>query len=513
MRPHIGSVLLEMRGVEKSFPGVKALDHAELRVYGGGVMALLGENGAGKSTLIKIMAGIYRMDSGEILRDGRPVCYGSIRESQAAGIAVIHQELNLVPQMSAAENIFLGREPTGTLGRIDRERMEREARELLAALDMHESPRTLVKDLTIGKRQLVEIAKALSQNAQILVLDEPTGALTDKETHCLFRVVRGLAARGKGIVYISHRLKEIPKICDRVTIMRDGRFIVEEAVEHAPEPFIIEKMVGRPLGEQYPKVSVSLGDEALRVSHLTGPHARDVGFSLRRGEVLGIAGLMGSGRTELVRTLCGSLPKTSGEVRIAGRPCRIDTPRDALRNGLAYVSEDRKGTGLVLGMNVRENMTLSALARFSPRGHVRAREERAAVQDFVQTFRIKTPSQEQIVRNLSGGNQQKVAIAKALLTHPAILILDEPTRGIDVGARKEIYDVVNDLKREGLSLIVISSEMPELMGLSDRILVVRDGAISGEVLREDFDQERIMRLALPDAAPSSGSELCEVKPC
>ncbi len=415
MSAGVGPVLLEMRGIEKRFPGVKALDGAELRVYGGGVMALLGENGAGKSTLVKIMAGIYRRDAGEVLRDGRPVNYGGVRESQAAGIAVIHQELNLVPQMSVAENVFLGREPTGALGWVDRGRMEREARELLAALDMHESPRTLVKDLTIGKRQLVEIAKALSQNAQILVLDEPTGALTDNETRCLFRVVRGLAVRGKGIVYISHRLKEIPEICDRVTVMRDGRFVAEEAVEDAPEAFIIEKMVGRPLEEQYPQVSVSLGDEALRVSHLNGPYARDVSFSLRRGEVLGVAGLMGSGRTELVRTLCGSLPRTSGEVFLSGRPCRIDSPGDALRHGLAYVSEDRKGVGLVLGMNVRENMTLSALERFSSLGRVRLDEERAAVQDFVRAFRIKTPSQEQAVRNLSGGNQQKVAIAKALL--------------------------------------------------------------------------------------------------
>lgn len=500
MRRPTGPLLLEMRGIEKSFPGVKALDRAELRVYGGGVMALLGENGAGKSTLIKIMAGIYRRDAGEILLDGRPMPCGSVRESQAAGVAVIHQELNLVPQMSAAENIFLGREPVGALGRLDRARMEREARELLRALDMHESPRTLVKDLTIGKRQLVEIAKALSQDARILVLDEPTGALTDNETRCLFRVIRGLAARGKGIVYISHRLKEIPEICDRVTIMRDGRFITEEAVEDAAEAFIIEKMVGRPLEEQYPKVSVPLGDEVLRVSHLTGPYAQDVSFSLRRGEVLGLAGLMGSGRTELVRTLCGSLPKTSGEVFVAGRACRIASPGDALRYGLAYVSEDRKGIGLILGMNVRENMTLSALKRFSALGPVRMGEERAAVQDFVQAFRIKTPSQEQAVRNLSGGNQQKVAIAKALLTRPSILILDEPTRGVDVGAKKEIYDVINELKREGLSLIVVSSEMPELMGLSDRILVVCEGAISGTVSREDFDPERIMRLALPGAA-------------
>lgn len=494
--PELRDTLLEMRGIEKSFPGVKALDGASLNVYPGEVMALMGENGAGKSTLIKVMAGILLRDSGSVLHKGREVSYRSARESQDAGIAVIHQELNLVPQLSVAENIFLGREFTSRSGRIDWPRMNGTAQGLLSSLEMTADPETPVKELSIGKRQMVEIAKALSQNAEMIVMDEPTGTLTDSETQCLFKVIRDLKAMGKGIVYISHRLKEIPQVCDRVTIMRDGRFIAEESIRNADEEFIIEKMVGRALSEQFPRRKVDIGGDVLKVCNMNGIHAKNVSFSVKKGEVLGVAGLMGSGRTEIIQTLYGHFPKVSGEIFVKGKLKEISSPSDAIKQGIAYVSEDRKGSGLVLDMNVRENMTLASLKLFSSWGHINSRRERESVDGYVQAFRIKTPSQEQIIKNLSGGNQQKVAIAKALLAQPDILILDEPTRGIDVGAKKEIYDVINDLKEKGLSIIIISSEMPELIGLSDRIIVVRDRALAGEVAKDEFDQERILQLAI-----------------
>lgn len=489
-------IILEMKGITKSFPGVKALDGAALNVYKGRVMALMGENGAGKSTMMKVMTGIYSKDSGSVKHYGTEVNYSSAKESQDAGIAIIHQELNLIPYLSITENIFLGRERSNSLGKIDWKAMHDEARTLLNILNIEEDEKSLVKDLTIGKMQMVEIAKALSQNAKLIVMDEPTDALTDRETESLFAVIRNLTAEGKGIVYISHRLKEIPEICDDVTIMRDGKFIVEAEVKKIDENFIIEKMVGRALTEQFPRVQVTPGDEVLKVTSLNGTHAKDVDFTLRKGEILGVAGLMGAGRTEIVKTIYGFYPKKSGEVRVDGKVTNIKSPEQGVKHGIAYVSEDRKGNGLVLGLSVKENMTLSAMNSFSNLFAINKRRERESALEYIEKFRIKTPSMNQIIKNLSGGNQQKVAIAKALLTNPKILILDEPTRGVDVGAKKEIYDVINELKEKGLSIILISSEMPEVMGLSDRILVVHENTISGELKRDDFNQEKIMRLAV-----------------
>lgn len=489
-------IVLQMKDICKSFPGVKALDGACLNAYKGRVMALMGENGAGKSTLMKIMTGIYSKDSGAVFYHGHEVTFKGTKDSQEAGIAIIHQELNLIQHMSITENIFLGRELTNSFGKIDWTLMHREARSILDLLNVEDSEKTLIKDLTIGKMQMVEIAKALSQNAKLIVMDEPTDALTDKETESLFKVIKELTSEGKSIIYISHRLKEIPAICDDITVLRDGKFISEAEVKDIDENYIIEKMVGRTLSEQFPNVSVTPGAEVLKVENLCGKYVKDASFTLKKGEILGIAGLMGAGRSELVKTIYGYYKKSSGKVFIEGQEVSIDSPESGVNHGIAYVSEDRKGDGLVLGLSVKENMTLSSLKFFSSRLGLNKNAENKSVDKYIEKFGVKTPSPNQIIKNLSGGNQQKVAIAKALLTNPKILILDEPTRGVDVGAKKEIYDVINELKKKGLSIIMISSEMPEVMGLSDRIMVIHEHKISGTLSKDEFTQEKIMRYAV-----------------
>lgn len=489
-------IILKMNNIVKTFPGVKALDGAALNIYKGRVMALMGENGAGKSTLIKVMTGIYNMDSGSIFVGNSKVDFRNINDSQEKGIAVIHQELNLIPELSITENIFLGREGTNKFGKINKNLAKKEARMLLDRLNISESEDTLIKDLTIGKMQMVEIAKALSQNAKIIVMDEPTDALTDKETMSLFKVIRELSAVGTGIVYISHRLKEIPEICDDITIMRDGKFICEEEVKNINEEFIIKNMVGRTLDEQFPRVKVKKGKEILKVENLKNKYVDDISFNLHEGEILGISGLMGAGRTELCKTIYGHFKKKSGKIIVDGKEVTLHNTNDGIKNGIAYVSEDRKGDGLVLGMSVKENTTLSSLGNFATFFKIDHQKEIQSVDEYVKAFHIKTPGINQKIKNLSGGNQQKVAIAKALLTRPKILILDEPTRGVDVGAKKEIYDFINELKKNGLSIIMISSEMPEILGLSDRILVIHNQKISGEFIAEDATQEKIMRCAV-----------------
>lgn len=489
-------IVLRMSDIVKTFPGVKALDGASLNIYKGRVMALMGENGAGKSTLIKVMTGIYNMDSGSLYVGNAKVDFRNVNDSQEKGIAVIHQELNLIPELSITENIFLGREMTNQFGKIDSSLMKKEARMLLDKLNVKESEDTLVKELTIGKMQMVEIAKALSQNAKIIVMDEPTDALTDSETESLFAVIKELTSEGKSIVYISHRLKEIPQICDDITIMRDGKFICEEEVKNIDEEFIIKNMVGRSLDEQFPRVKVEKGKEVLRVENLKNKYVDDISFTLHSGEILGISGLMGAGRSELVKTIYGHYKKDSGKVIVDGTEKNIRSAKDGIESKIAYVSEDRKGDGLVLGLSVKENMTLSALKFFSTIFKIDHKKEKNEVDEYIKKFRIKTPTMDQKIKNLSGGNQQKVAIAKALLTNPKILILDEPTRGVDVGAKKEIYDFINELKKKGLSIIMISSEMPEILGLSDRILVIHNKKITGEFLAEEATQEKIMRSAV-----------------
>lgn len=488
--------ILSLQGIVKEFPGVKALDGARLNLYKGRVMALLGENGAGKSTMMKVMTGIYKKDAGEVTLYGKLVEFSGPKESQEAGIAIIHQELNLISHMTIGENIFLGRERT-KFGKINWNAMYDEADMMLKKLRVGHSSRELVGNLSVGEQQMIEIAKALSQNASIIVMDEPTDALTDEESESLFRVIRELKSEGKSIAYISHRLKEIFQVCDDVTIMRDGKFICEDEVAHIDEDHIIENMVGRKLKDQFPRVQVEAGEVSLEVTDLKGEYVDGVSFTLKEGEILGISGLMGAGRTELAKTIYGAYKAQSGTIKISGKEVIIRSPEEGLANRIAYVSEDRKGDGLVLGLSVKDNMSLSSLNLFENSiKKLDDQKEAAEVEDYIKKFNIKTPSMAQIIKNLSGGNQQKVAIAKALMTNPKVLILDEPTRGVDVGAKKEIYDLINTLKKEGLSIIMISSEMPEVLGLSDRIMVMYERKVTGMFPAEKANQEKIMRCAV-----------------
>lgn len=489
--------LLQLTGIDKAFPGVKALSGAALSVYPGRVMALVGENGAGKSTMMKVLTGIYSKDAGSVRFLGKEVAFHGPKASQDAGIGIIHQELNLIPQLTIAENIFLGREFVNRFGRIDWKRMYAEADKLLQRLNLRYSSHRLVGELSIGDQQMVEIAKVLSFESQVIIMDEPTDALTDTETASLFKVINELKAAGCGIVYISHRMKEIFEVCDDVTIFRDGQFIAERPVNELQEELLIEMMVGRKLEDQYPRLNLPRGNKRLEVSQLSGPGVHDVSFTLYRGEILGVAGLMGAGRTELMKILYGAATRKSGSVRLDGREVLCRSPQDGLANGIVYISEDRKRDGLVLGMSVKENMSLTALRYFSRTGgSLKQAEERQAVGDFIRLFNIKTPSMEQPIGLLSGGNQQKVAIARGLMTRPKVLILDEPTRGVDVGAKKEIYQLINQFKQEGLSIILVSSEMPEVLGMSDRVLVMHEGHISGEFPIEQATQEALMAAAV-----------------
>ncbi|MBP7073554.1 MAG: ATP-binding cassette domain-containing protein [Clostridia bacterium] len=489
--------IIQMRGITKEFPGVKALKSVDFNVYKGKTMALIGENGAGKSTLMKILTGVYEKTSGEISLNGEPVLIRNTREALNMGIAIIHQELNLLPNLSIAENIFLGREPVNRLGKIQWSKLFKAAKENMDRLGITERPETLVGDLSIGKQQMVEIAKALSLNARVIVMDEPTGALTDKETESLFKVIGELKAEGRSIVYISHRLKEIFRICDDVTVMRDGQLIAEHPIHEVDEDKIIEMMVGRKLSEQYPRVTCQRGKALLEVRNLTNSYVKDISFSLSSGEIVGLAGLMGSGRTELARTIYGVLDMDSGEILIQGKPVNIKSPGQAISNGIAYVSEDRKGNGVVLGLNVKENISLSVLQKLSGIfGIIDKKKEEADALESIKKMSIKTSGVRQLVKNLSGGNQQKVSLSKSLVTSPKILILDEPTRGVDVGAKKEIYDIINQFKKAGMAILMISSEIPEILGMSDRVMVMHEGRLTGCLEREAADQESIMRLAV-----------------
>jgi ribose transport system ATP-binding protein len=488
--------ILKMENISKTFPGVKALDGVHLNVYRGKVMALLGENGAGKSTLMKILSGVYERSEGDVYYMGQSVNFKNVKDAQDAGIAIIHQELNLIDALSIAENIFLGREPKKSFGAIDRKKMVADAKELLESLNLAEDPNKSMKKLPIGRKQMVEIAKALSLDAKLIIMDEPTDALTDKETESLFKVIRTLRDQGKSIVYISHRLKEIFEICDDVTILRDGHFVAEKQVSDIDENTLIEMMVGRKLEEQYPYMKDNQGELLLEVEGLGNDHVHDIAFKLYAGEILGVSGLMGAGRTELAKTLYGTYPIKRGVMKLVGNRILPKSEAVVIKAGLTYVSEDRKKDGLVLSMSVKENISLSAMNRITRHHIIRKNEEVGLTRDFIRQLSIKTPSEAQKVKNLSGGNQQKVSIAKSLMTRPKVLVLDEPTRGVDVGAKKEIYDLMNQFKKEGMGILMISSEIPELLGMCDRILVMHEGTIQGELTRDEATQENIMRYAV-----------------
>jgi ribose transport system ATP-binding protein len=483
--------ILKMEAISKSFPGVKALDNVHLNVYEGEVMALLGENGAGKSTLMKILSGVYKKDSGDIIYKGEKIEVNSPAESTRKGIAIIHQELNLISNMTVYENVYLGRELTNSLGVLNRAEMIKNTKKVLEKLNINIDPSVKVSSLSIAQQQMVEIAKALLVDANIIILDEPTDTLTDTEAEVLFSIIRELKERKIGLVFISHKLDEIFKICDRVTVLRDGKFIDERPVSEVNEDQIINMMVGRDLDDQYPYIRVE-GKEMFKVENLTNKYIKDISFSINTGEIVGISGLVGAGRTELAKTIFGLHKIDSGAVYLDGEKLNIESPKEALEKGIVYVSEDRKGESLVISMDVTENITLSSLEKFIKRFAISKAKEKQSAQEYVQRIRIKTPTLKQKVKNLSGGNQQKVAIAKSLLTEPKLLILDEPTRGIDVGARREIYEILNNIKKENKAIMIISSDMQEILGVCDRIIVMNDGMTKAELDREDASQEKIM---------------------
>ncbi len=489
--------LLEMRGVSKSFPGVKALDKVDLRVYPGEVLALVGENGAGKSTLMKILSGVHRMDEGEIILEGKPVSLPDPLSSQKAGISIIYQELNTLNNLSIAENIFIGREPIARNGLVDRHRQHREARALLDEVKLPLDTQTLTGKLSTAQKQMVEVAKALSFNAKLIIMDEPTSSLTNAETRTLFDIVRRLKARGVAIVFITHRMVEIFQIADRVAVLRDGQMAASMDAKDITEADIISAMVGREIGDLYVKEEAPLGEVALEVQGLsTKNRLHDVSFYVRSGEILGFAGLVGAGRSEVMRAVFGIDPRQSGTILVRGKKAAIRKTGDALRYGIGFVPEDRKEQALILDMTVKKNMSLAALDRVSRGWFIdRLRESRLA-EKFVALLRVRTPSLEQRVKNLSGGNQQKVVIAKWMANEPLILILDEPTRGIDVGAKKEIHKLMSDLARQGVAIVLVSSELPEVIGMSDRIMVMHEGRVKGSFDRRGVTQEEIMQMAV-----------------
>ncbi len=488
---------LEMRGIRKSFPGVRVLDDVSLSVLPGQVLALMGENGAGKSTLMKILAGALDADAGTILLDGKEVKTDTPQQAMALGIGIIYQELNLAPHLSIAENIYLGREPRLAPGWIDGRRMRRDAAAIMGDLGMPLDVRTLVGTLSVAQRQMVEIAKATSRKARVLAMDEPSATLTAHELENLWRLIRRLQAQGIAIVYISHRMDEVFQIADAVTVLRDGKIVGSAPVGEIGRDDVVRLMVGRDLDETYPKEIIEAGRPVLEVKHLSRRGMLDdISFSVHAGEVVALAGLVGSGRTEIARCLFGADSWTSGDMTLDGKPFHPRSPSEAIRAGIGFVTEDRKEQGIVLNLPVRENISLASLGKVARLGFVRRGTERAEAQASVKRLRVRTPSVEQRVGNLSGGNQQKVVLGKWLETPLKLLILDEPTRGIDVGAKREIYGIMNDLARAGVAILMISSELPEVLGMADRILVVRDGRIAGSLPRGEATQEKVGQLAL-----------------
>nr|WP_230866638.1 sugar ABC transporter ATP-binding protein [Iocasia fonsfrigidae] len=487
--------ILEMRNINKSFYGVQALKNVNLNVHKGEVHILIGENGAGKSTLMKILSGAYQKDTGEIIFAGEKLDILSPLDAQEKGISIIYQEFNLIPGLSVAENIYLGREALNN-GLIDWDTLYNNTQNILNKLKADINPKTLVKKLSVAEQQFVEIAKALSFGAKLLIMDEPSATLTPRELKRLFAVIRDLKAQGVSIIYISHHLDELFEIGDSVTVLRDGQWIVSDDINKMNKNKIIKLMVGRELTDSYPPRNVTPGEVVLEVKNLSRKGVvDDISFELRKGEILGIAGLVGSGRTELVRLLYGADPKDSGEIILNGNKININSPRDSISTGIGLLPEDRKQQGLVLEQSVKNNITLANLSRLVDKMLINSNQEMREVNNYIDELGIKTPSSTILTQNLSGGNQQKVVLAKWLFTDSDILIFDEPTRGIDVGAKYEIYLLMNQLTEQGKSIIMISSELPEIIGISDRVIVLHQGRITGEYNKKEFNQEKIMKSA------------------
>ena len=491
------NVILTMKGIDKSFPGVHALDHVDFEVRAGEVHALMGENGAGKSTLMKVLTGIYAKDSGSIVYEGKECSFANPREAQEAGVVIVHQELNMVKDLTVAQNLFIGREPMKGIC-VDDGKMIRESQKLFDMLEIDIDPKESMGNLTVGKQQMCEIAKAISHDAKIIIFDEPTAALTETEIEQLFKIIRDLRKKGLGIVYISHRMDEIKVITDRVTVMRDGTYVGTLITSESTKDDIVKMMVGRTIFEEPKQKSMVPADApvVLKVEHLNaGRMVQDISFELHKGEILGFSGLMGAGRTETARALFGADIKDNGQIFVNGKEVFIKSPKDAVDNGIGYLSEDRKQFGIVLQKTIAENTTLASMKNYKKRGFIDKKKENEVAKKYVDELKTKTPGIEQMVMNLSGGNQQKVVIAKWLVRNCDILIFDEPTRGIDVGAKNEIYHLMNELVKQGKSIIMISSEMTEILRMSDRIIVMCEGKKTGEIAIEEATQESIMTAA------------------
>ena len=487
---------IEMKGINKSFGTNQVLKDAGFYLKDGEVHALMGENGAGKSTLMKILTGVYTKDAGTVLVDGREVNYKNPQEAEKAGIVFIYQELNVLFDLTVEENLFMGKEITKKFGICDKKAMRAKAQEVMDLMGVQIPVDAVMSDLSVGQQQMVEICKALMVDAKVLIMDEPTAALTASETEVLFEVIKSLRAKGVSIVYISHRMEEIFELCDRITILRDGSYIGTRYIKDITMDDIVQMMIGREIGERYPKREAVIGQEVLRVEGLTHSKMfRDVNFSVRAGEVLGVSGLMGAGRTEIMQAIFGNLPVDGGNIYIEGKEVTIKKPRQAIANGIGFITEDRKTEGLLLEKSIAENIEIANLGKVSGSGVLNPKKQAELVKKGIEEFRIKCFGPDHECNNLSGGNQQKVVLAKCIYTDPKILILDEPTRGVDIGAKKEIYNVINDMAAKGVAVIMVSSELPEVLGMSDRIMVVHEGKVTGIIDAAGADQAKVMTLA------------------
>lgn len=490
--------VVEMKGIVKEFPGVKALDGVNLAVKKGEVHSLLGENGAGKSTLMKVLLGIYKQDEGEIFYKGQPVKIANPADALKIGISMIHQEISLVTDRTIAENVWIGREPTTKLGLLDWKKLYQMTEQLFNELDLAGfNPKTLVRRLSVAQQQMVEIARAISYNSDVIIMDEPTSALTEAEVEILFRIINNLKNRGISVIYISHKMDEIFKISDSITVLRDGQWVATEAAEKLDSNKVISLMVGRELSQVFPKVEVAIGEPILEVKNLTRKgFFEDVSFSVRRGEILGLSGLMGAGRSEVMRAIFGVDKLDSGEIYFGGKRVHIHSTKDAIKLGMGFVTEDRKELGLILCRSIRENATYASLDSLSTGPFTNTNREVSATKDMINKLSIKTPTYKKRVGALSGGNQQKVVLANWLLSKPKVLILDEPTRGIDVGAKYEIHKMMCEFAGQGMAVIMISSELPEILGMSDRIIVMHEGKQKAEFMRGEATQEKILHSAV-----------------
>ena len=487
---------IEMRGIDKSFGGNAVLKSAGFLLDDGEIHALMGENGAGKSTLMKILTGVYTRDAGTVIVDGQEVCYKNPQEAEKAGIVFIHQELNVLFDLTVEENMFLGKEIKNVLGVCDKKAMRAEVKKVLDRLGVDIDPGERMNRLSVGQQQMIEIAKALMVDAKVLIMDEPTAALTEKETAVLFEVVNSLREKGVSIVYISHRMEEIFALCDRITVLRDGTYVDTKKIPETDMNDVVKMMIGREIGERYPARNAKIGDVAFEVKNLTCPGVFEkVNFQVHSGEVLGVSGLMGAGRTEIMRAIFGDMPNVTGEIYMNGQLIQNRNPIDAIRNGIGFITEDRKVEGLMLEESIMKNISIANLGKISKNGVLNKKAEDDLVKKGIEELHIRCFGPDHACNNLSGGNQQKVVFAKWVYTDPKLLILDEPTRGVDIGAKKEIYSIINDLAEKGVAVIMVSSELPEVLGMSDRIMVVREGLVRGILSKEEADQEKIMTLA------------------